>query len=174
MLSDNLKKTQLVIQLMEKDKVTSEDLAGGDKDVLRCTLCEYECKKSVTFKKHINTNHVDDTYECDKCHEKFKSMDNLADHISKEHDNKVVENSEKQIFGEIDKPALPDIKCPLCEDTFLTDQGFNIHINEHLAEIKSMDIEYLKNGHEIFACNLCNFESRDTNLIKKHLAQHTQ
>ena len=83
MLSDNLKKTQLVIQLMEKDKVTSEDLAGGDKDVLRCTLCEYECKKSVTFKKHINTNHVDDTYECDKCHEKFKSMDNLADHISK-------------------------------------------------------------------------------------------
>ena len=37
-----------------------------------------------------------------------------------------------------------------------------------------MDIEYQKNGHEIFACNLCNFESSDTNLIKKHLAQHTQ
>ena len=45
MLADNLKKTHLIIQLMEKDKVTSEDLAGGDKDVLRCTLCEYECKK---------------------------------------------------------------------------------------------------------------------------------
>ena len=131
-------------------------------------------KKSVTLKKHINTKHVEEIYECNKCHEKFKGIDNLANHMSTEHDNKVVESSEKQTFGEIDKQALPDITCPLCEDTFLTDQDFNIHINEHLAEIKSMDIEYLKNGHKIFACYLCNFESSDTNLIKKHLARHTQ
>ena len=45
-------------------------------------------------------------------------MDNLEDHISIKHDHKVVENSEKQTFSDIDKQALPDIKCPLCEDTF--------------------------------------------------------
>ena len=54
-----------------------------------------------------------------------------------------------------------------------TDEEFNIHVNEHLAEIKAMDIEYLKNGHEICACSLCNFDSKNTELIKKHLAQHT-
>ena len=31
----------------------------------------------------------------------------------------------------------------------------------------------MKNGHEIFACSLCDFESNNTELIKKHLAQHT-
>ena len=57
---------------------------------------------------------------------------------------------------------------------YISDRPSLQYTNEHLAEIKSLDIEYLKNGHEIFACNLCNFESSDTNLIKKHLAQHTQ
>ena len=90
------------------------------------------------------------------------------------HEKKNNDNSEKQNYAKIEKQAIPDINCPLCEDKFLTDEDFNRHINEHLAEIKSMNIEYLKSGHEVFVCSLCNFESNDTNLIRKHLAQHTQ
>ena len=78
---------------------------------------------------NINTKHVEEIYECNKCHEKFNSIDSLANHISTEHDYKVVENSEKQTFGEIGKHTLPDITCLLCKDTFLTDQDFNKHIN---------------------------------------------
>ena len=54
------------------------------------------------------------------------------------------------------------INCPLYEDRFLTDEEFNSHINDHLAEFKSMNEEYLKRGHEIFGCNICRFESNNT------------
>ena len=78
-------------------------------------------------------------------------MDVLVVHIEKEHWSKENDNPEKQkgaVRGE--RGCFQD--CPLCEDKFRTDEEFNIHINEHLAEIKSIDIEYLKRGHEVFAC----------------------
>ena len=42
----------------------------------------------------------------------------------------------------------------------------------HLKEIEDMDIEYLKNGHEIFECSICKFESNDIDAVKNHLAEH--
>ena len=66
-------------------------------------------------------------------------MDVLVVHIEKEHGSKENDNPEKQkdvLRGE--RGCLQD--CPLCEDKFRTDEEFNIHINEHLAEIKAMDI----------------------------------
>ena len=61
----------------------------------------------------------------------------------------------------------------MCEDSFLTDEEFNIHINQHLTEIIVMDIEYFKNGHEVFVCNMCIFESKNNEQIKNHLGKHT-
>ena len=37
---------------------------------------------------------------------------------------------------------------------------------------QEIDIEYLKNGHEIFKCSTCNFQSNDTETVKNHLAEH--
>ena len=36
-----------------------------------------------------------------------------------------------------------------------------------------MDIKYLKTGHEVFICNMCNFESNNTEQSKNHLGKHT-
>ena len=43
----------------------------------------------------------------------------------------------------------------------------------HLEEIGYIDIEYLKRGHELFACNICNFESNIPKDMKKNTAEHT-
>ena len=35
------------------------------------------------------------------------------------------------------------------------------HIKEHLTEIETLDIEYLKNGNKIFECSRFTFNSND-------------
>ena len=46
------------------------------------------------------------------------------------------------------------------------------HVQEHLEEIKEIDIEYLKSELEIFDCSTCHFESNNPVAIKSHLAEH--
>ena len=94
-----------------------------------------EVKKTIWNVQCANIN--EESFECNNCYDKFDSIDALS-HLQKIHE------------------------CPLCEDKCLTDEDFNIHINEHIVEIKSMDVEYLKNGHELFVWSLCNFESNNT------------
>ena len=45
-------------------------------------------------------------------------------------------------------------------------------MDEHLDEIQNIDIDYLKNGHEIFECSNCQFTSNDTEVIQNHLSEH--
>ena len=37
-----------------------------------------------------------------------------------------------------------------------------------------MDIEYLKNSHEIISCNRCNFNSNNVGKIKINLSNHVR
>ena len=111
---------------------------------MKCTMCKYICEKAITIKKCMNTKHDQVSYKCYECNEEFHRNYALAVHISKEHEK---DHSDKLEYSGLGTQAshVPDIKnCPLCEDSFLTDEEFNIHINEHLTEIKSIDIEYLK------------------------------
>ena len=57
MLAKNSKNTELVLQRMEKDTETVKNGAGYEKDTLKCTMCEYRCKKEITLTKHFNTKH---------------------------------------------------------------------------------------------------------------------
>ena len=35
-------------------------------------------------------------------------------------------------------------ECSICDDRFLTEEDYTKHVQEHLKEIKEIDIEYLK------------------------------
>ena len=147
MLAKNINNIELVLQLMDKDTETWKEDVGYEKDTMKCTMCKYRCEKAITMKKHMNTKHDQVSYKCNEYSEEFHSNDALAVHMSKEHEK---DHSDKLEYSGLGKQAshVPDMKeCPLCEESFLTDEEFNIHINEHLTEIKSMSIEYLKNGH---------------------------
>ena len=65
-----------------------------------------------------------------------------------------------------------DHECSLCEDKFSTQKEYDEHVNEHIQEINQIDIETLKGGHELFKCNLCDFQSGDTATVKDHLKDH--
>ena len=65
-----------------------------------------------------------------------------------------------------------DHECSLCEDKFRTQEEYDKHVNKHIQEINQIDIETLKGGHDIFKCNLCDFQTGDTATIKDHLKDH--
>ena len=67
---------------------------------------------------------------------------------------------------------LEQKECSLCEDKFLSSDDYDNHVKEHLEEIKDIDFEYLKNGHEIFDCSKCDFQSNNGEDVKNHLVGH--
>ena len=73
----------------------------------------------------------------------------------------------------MDADSSDERECSLCEDKFSSRKEFKIHVAEHLAEIKHIGMEYLKSGHEVFVCNICNFESNIAEDVRTQLAEHT-
>ena len=65
-----------------------------------------------------------------------------------------------------------DHECPLCSDGFSTIAELNDHKAEHLEEIENMDVASLTNGHDVFECNLCSFESGHEDSVKEHMIEH--
>ena len=78
---------------------------------------------------------------------------------------------EQTLHKEMDS-TLCYLECSTCEDKFTTMEKLQTHKDEHLNEIKNLDIEYLKNGHESFVCNKCQWISNDVENIKDHLSKH--
>ena len=46
------------------------------------------------------------------------------------------------------------------------------HIDENIEEIETLDIASLTNGHNLFECNLCSFESGLGDSIREHMIDH--
>ena len=63
-------------------------------------------------------------------------------------------------------------ECSICDNKCTSEEDYNTHIKDHLQEIKEIDREYLKSGHEIFECNTCKFKFNIPESIKTHLAKH--
>ena len=110
----------------------------------KCKQCDYNCEKEITLKKHTNTKHIKHYGTC-----------NIEPEEVSQHNS---ENNRTE--------------CSICEEKFLTEEEYTNHIQEHLKEIKEIDIEYLKSGHEIFDCNTCHFKSNIPETIKSHLTAH--
>ena len=63
-------------------------------------------------------------------------------------------------------------ECSLCEDIFGSEIEYKKHIEEHIEEIENIDIASLTNGHDLFECNLCSFESGLGDSIREHMINH--
>ena len=155
----------LLLQLTKKEAKSPTSPKEKKTDIFNCDICGYKCENIITFNKHTNTKHKEERHPCQKCNKMFKSHDMLEEHIVKIHAEAV-----KYVIQESSSEVR---ECSLCEDTFLTNNDFKSHVTDNLKEIKGIDVEYLKSGHELFACNSCSFESNNPELIKNHLAEHT-
>ena len=96
----------------------------------------------------------ENSYQCDKCEYNATTEMMLRKHSNTKHND------------------TERLECTLCEENFTIYEEYTNHRKNHLKEIEEIDIEYLKNGHEIFECSICKFESNDTDAVKNHLAEH--
>ena len=64
------------------------------------------------------------------------------------------------------KENVNELNCIFCEN-YLEE-----HISDHLEEIKEINIESLKSGHDIYECTMCSFESGHNDSIREHLIKH--
>ena len=62
------------IKLQEKEKTSKE---------FKCVLCDYECEKSATLRKHTNSRHTEQ--KCKICGEDFRTSMELISHVAQEH-----------------------------------------------------------------------------------------
>ena len=102
-------------------------------------------------------------YKCDKCEYKCSKGVTLMKHINTKHPDYISERV---------KDTSNELKCVLCPDNFDTREDLNLHLSEHLDEIKQIELADLLNGHEVFKCTLCDFSSKNKNSIKNHLVEH--
>lgn len=171
-LNANIRKTEILLDELNKSTSIQTNAKETEAEVwFHCKVCDYKSKRKTTLNKHNNTKHPEGSYKCFKCAKTFISKDILESHKNKRH---MQDKGRKGGSQSKNNASVVDVKeCSLCDDQFLTQEEFKIHITEHLEEIQNIDVEYLKSGNEIFSCSLCSFESNVSKDIKDHLADHT-
>ena len=144
-------------------KESDRKLSTNDED----EKCTRVTKETVTVTKNI-TEKVKDTKNSDtekldlKCHQcdfKCKTKVTLNKHTNTKHGVNI-------------ETEVSYSECSICNDKFETQADFQKHKEEHREEIEVLDISTLTNGHEVFECNLCSFESGHEDSIKEHLIDH--
>ena len=66
-----------------KTTVVEHKSKDSNKVHFKCDKCDYNCKKEVTLKRHIDTKH--EVQQCKVCSKKLVSTIELLQHIAQEH-----------------------------------------------------------------------------------------
>ena len=173
-MSDQLSKTFGIVfsRLMDIEKEQVEQQKSVQVKESKVSDTEEELlKKAGADDKIKATNKAGKTKggqqhknKCDHCDFKGKNQVTLSKHVNKKHAQDKAEHAQTK--------TVADLECALCDDKFSSNPDFQEHIKEHLEEIKEINIYSLTNGHDIFECNLCSFESGHINSIREHLITH--
>jgi hypothetical protein len=172
-LSTLCKDLKYANNIVQKDTPSESDNRVYEQDIkvkvnrLKCTICDYKSTTELAMKKHVNTNHSTQSYDCYTCLEVFQSETVLKRHMENKHKGEPKSDTVEQTNSE---PIVSE--CSLCDDKFNSEEEYTDHINAHLEDIQGIDIEDLKNGHEAFACSMCEFNSNDPETVKRHLTEH--
>ena len=55
-------------------KKESEVKDGLSECGIKCEICDFKCENIITFNKHKNTKHNEQTHHCQKCNKIFRVM----------------------------------------------------------------------------------------------------
>ena len=119
-------------------------------------------KIASNTKESINNKCIELKFKCQECRYECQNNVTLQKHWNTKH----------ACMATVTKGDTIDQVCGLCEDKFSTTEDFNEHIAEHIEEIENISIESLTNGHDLFECNMCSFESGHEDSVKEHLIEH--
>ena len=117
-------------------------------------------KKMKTKGKIVKETTKQNIEKCNQCKKKVT----LNKHMNTKH-------GDSESHQERTK-SVNDLNCVMCEEKFRYKNDLEEHINGHLEEIKEVDIDSLKIGHDLYECTMCSFESGHNDTIKEHLIKH--
>lgn len=145
----------------------------------KCRFCDQTLKRSSLLRSHLMNHHqVEEVYECDTCHETFKYLRDMKEHVAREHTAKFEileieevkqedeneEESEKEdkddYFGEEEVEENRPFACPQCGDRFRTARNMKCHMT-------------LKHDHSrAFKCDQCDFSAAVKIKLMAHQKTH--
>ena len=132
---------------------------------------DIECREKLDDKLHEqqDTEEVDTKnqkrFECELCGYKCDLEMTLRKHLNTKHP---VEETQ----SEMEIPCT--YTCSLCDEKCQTSEKLADHIEDHLEEIRNLDVTDLKKGHTIFECNVCQYQTSNDDEVRKHLISHTK
>ena len=89
----------------------------------------------------------------------------LRKHQNTKHPIKITQSESEEQF---------DFVCSLCDEKCQTSKELADHIEDHLQEIRDLDVTKLKNGQKTFVCNVCQYQTSNDDEVRKHLVSHTK
>ena len=117
----------------------------SDREVQKCTECDYSTKVEAEMRKHFKSRHTDECLEtCEFCGEVFKK---LKGHLL------------RTGCGQTNVQPKPKIPCPQCDKTFSSKQDMNVHIKRiHLGVKDKM-------------CSQCSYATYSNHNLKLHITK---
>ena len=117
----------------------------SDREVQKCTECDYSTKVEAEMRKHFKSRHTDECLEtCEFCGEVFKK---LKGHLL------------RTGCGQTNVQPKPKIPCPQCDKTFSSKQDMNVHIKRiHLGVKDKM-------------CSHCSYATYSNHNLKLHITK---
>ena len=123
------------VELSEVENKTDSKKTEGSKsearyNLLKCTKCEYQCKKDTTLRKHINTKHDDNIGN--KRHLQFDKTKELQNHISEKHGETVKDTVEKETMEKVEQANFYDSRCSKCGYILFSKENNEDHVKAKL------------------------------------------
>ena len=81
-------------------------LKKGSPDLMKCSVCDYSCKRKGTLKKHINTKHPN---ICPICGESFKTEAKVEIHFKERQMNRIDNNKHQRLSALINNEAKESV-----------------------------------------------------------------
>ena len=119
-------------------KQAQQSLPDIKDDLLKCSNCEYKCKKHVTLMKHLNSKH--DIHICDICSLRYNNTKDLKKHFDKDHSDDLNDNDKYKGNKEVEQEKGI---CIMEDDTRCSKCGYILY-TENTTEEHSLPIFYCK------------------------------
>ena len=150
------------------------EVHGDGEGRVKCDHCDKRFDKGYQLKCHIDREHKNQTYNCDKCGRECKSELDLKQHLRNIHHDYVIP-PHKQIK-----------KCDKCDRKYKKAKDFDDHQRfahnyDNAFQCKecdtfwvshlSLELHFIEEHKKLmYCCNYCGYASNTTNIIRRHVS----
>ena len=170
-----------------------------DKDLQKCTECDYQCERKMSLIKHVNTKHRK-SLKFDQCGDIIQDNNAMEAHMKRDHSEKRLDKTQpsSETIEKVSGVVIKNVKCDECNSDFtskmaLSQHMFTTHTPTRIEDTgifcnlcgeefwKELDMVHHLNDHmkgyktdEPFFCKLCGIGLTEKDAINKHMISHIE